>query len=598
MLLILMVAVVINVAIQFRNFSYERTLEKANTTAEFVRDGLTAHMVNGIMDKRDFFLDTIQNRKDIKQFWIIRGESVIKQFGKGFENEHPRDIIDQTVLQSGKTISTKIENTKEVTFRVTIPYVATAYGHPNCLECHNAKEGDVLGAISMEFDIKNTRYSGIITILKIIIFNLLFLIIALLLIHYFFKPITTLFSELGKMVFYANQGDFSKRISLQFKGSEQKVIDQINSFFTRLEETFHDLKQSLSTFVSHSINEHENPLETSQKIIHELSNIYKFKKTIELDKDCHEIFLRIATILSKNFNVTNYKIFLIDKEKNSKTLITQKVSSVDTCCCDLIEEEAELCRAYRTGSDVFSNEFENICPANQCAQGMLYVCIPVEINQDFLFIVELITTDQKEYDSYYQKLENIKNYLEAAKPILESKFLMKRLQESSLLDGLTGLYNRYFLEQFIEQFSRQIDRAEKSYAILMIDIDHFKQVNDTYGHDVGDTVIKELANVLKSSIRSSDMAIRYGGEEFLVFLYNPQQDKVRSITNKILYKFKEIEFKAQNKVFKKTLSVGIAYYPEQGRSIWQVIKYADMALYKAKENGRDQIVEFDLSFLT
>ena len=591
MLLVLMSAIVVNVAINFRDYSYKSALNKAHATAEYVRDGLTAHMVNGIMDKREFFLNNIKSHKDIKDFWIIRSPNVIAQFGPGFKNETARDDIDKKVLQSG-AMQYKIEETPDnVSLRVTIPYKASAYGSPNCLQCHNAKEGEVLGAISVKFDITDTRYTGMMTILKIILINIVFLIIALYSVNHFFKPILNLFNELRKMIQYANLGDYSKRVDLKLKGEGQEVITQINTLFEKLESTFQDLKNSLSTFVSSSHISCQNPLEESKKIINELSNIYKFKKTIELDRSYKDILERLYFILENRFNIQNYKFYLIDKEKNQRELLYFK-GDITQCDCSSVDKSTDLCRAYRTHSEVLSIDFEKVCQYCENKEGMQYLCIPFDINNEVSFVVSIFTDDLKEYHRIQDISKDIKNYFDAAKPVLESKFLMKKLKESSLKDALTGLYNRRFLENFIEKFTKQADRSEISYAVMMIDIDFFKMVNDSYGHDVGDSVIKELGFVLKTSIRASDIAIRYGGEEFLVLLYNPNKEKVIDIAQTISDKFKSIEFQAGNASFKKTLSIGIAYYPEQAESIWQAIKFADTALYVAKESGRDKIVEF------
>ncbi len=594
MLLILMTAIVINVALNFREYSYKSALDKANATAEYVRDGLTAHMVNSIMDKREFFLNNIKNHKDIKDFWIIRSPKVIEQFGPGFKNEGARDELDKEVIKTGKMRYEIEENSDKAILRVTIPYIASAYGSPNCLQCHNAKEGDVLGAISVKFDIQDTRNAGILTIAKIIGINIVFLIIALLSINYFFKPIVTLFQELSQMIRYAHMGDYSKRIKLKIKGEGQEVVEQINNLFEKLESTFKNLKNSLSTFVASSQISCQNPLEESQKIINELSNIYKFKKTIELDRTYKDIFERIYYILEERFHIKNYKFYLIDKEKNERELIHYK-GDISQCDCSDVDKNAELCRANRTHTEVLSIDFENVCHFCKASEGTEYLCIPFDINNELAIVLSIYTNDIEEYKHIQTIFTDIENYLEAAKPVLESKFLMQKLKESSLKDGLTGLYNRRFLESFIDKFAKQADRAEKSYAVMMIDIDFFKMVNDTYGHDVGDTVIKELGHILKNNIRSSDMAIRYGGEEFLVLLYNPDKEKVLNIAQNLADKFKNIEFQAGNTTFKKTLSIGIAYYQDQAESIWQAIKFADTALYAAKEGGRNRIIEFDPS---
>ena len=595
MLLVLMMAIVINVALNFRDYSYKSALDKANATAEYVRDGLTAHMVNGIMDKREFFLNNIKNHKDIQDFWIIRSPKVIEQFGAGYKNEGARDKLDEEVIKTGKVLYEIKESSDQAILRVTIPYIATAYGSPNCLECHDAKEGDVLGAISVKFDIQDTRNAGILTIAKIILINLIFLVIALLSINYFFKPIVNLFQELSRMIRYAHMGDYSRRIELDVKGNEgREVIEQINNLFEKLESTFNNLKNSLSTFVATSKISCQNPLEESQKIIKELSNIYKFKKTIELDRSYKDIFERLYYVLEHRFMIDFYKLYLINKEKNSRELLHSK-GNFGECDCSEVDRSADLCRAYRTKSEVLSVDFEEICTYCKLAKQVEYLCLPFEINSDYSVVLTIYTKSKEEYKRIQSILIHIENYFDAAKPVLESKFLMQKLKESALKDGLTGLYNRRFLENFIEKFAKQADRASISYAVLMIDIDFFKMINDTYGHDMGDIVIKRLAEIIKSNIRSSDLAIRYGGEEFLVMLYNPDHSKVASIAQKLADEFKSHEFQTGGVVFKKTISIGIAYYPDQAESIWQAIKFADTALYAAKEGGRDKIVEFDPS---
>ncbi|HIP15121.1 MAG TPA: GGDEF domain-containing protein, partial [Sulfurimonas autotrophica] len=137
LLLLFSIAIMINAAINFRQYAYKNAIEKSKMTAEIVRDGLTAHMINGIMDKRAFFLRSISNTKDIKHLWIIRAKNVIDQFGEGLSNERPRDEIDKKVMQTGKAIREIYETTDSATLRVTIPYKASAYSEPNCLECHN-----------------------------------------------------------------------------------------------------------------------------------------------------------------------------------------------------------------------------------------------------------------------------------------------------------------------------------------------------------------------------------------------------------------------------------------------------------------------------
>jgi diguanylate cyclase (GGDEF)-like protein len=206
--------------------------------------------------------------------------------------------------------------------------------------------------------------------------------------------------------------------------------------------------------------------------------------------------------------------------------------------------------------------------------------------------------DELDIAKYTSYMPSITNYLEAAKPVIESNLLMDKLHDTSLRDGMTNLYNRRFLENFIDKVMSQVRRAEETYHVMMLDVDFFKMVNDTYGHDVGDTVIVELAKVLKNNTREADLAIRYGGEEFLVMLYNSTDEGALMVAKKIHQEFGKLRFDVGGgKTLQKTISIGISKFPTDGDTIWKCIKYADTALYNAKDTGRNKIVEFEDSMM-
>jgi diguanylate cyclase (GGDEF)-like protein len=170
---------------------------------------------------------------------------------------------------------------------------------------------------------------------------------------------------------------------------------------------------------------------------------------------------------------------------------------------------------------------------------------------------------------------------------------IQKVKYLTVVDPMTTLYNRRFLENFIDKFVSQSQRQKTNFSILMFDIDFFKKVNDTYGHDVGDKVIVKLAEILRAQTRKSDLAIRYGGEEFLVLLHNATDDGAIMVAQKIKDAFSSVVFNVgKNEQMKKTISIGIAKYPKDADSIWQTIKYADIALYVAKTTGRDKIVTY------
>jgi diguanylate cyclase (GGDEF)-like protein len=208
-------------------------------------------------------------------------------------------------------------------------------------------------------------------------------------------------------------------------------------------------------------------------------------------------------------------------------------------------------------------------------------------------VLSILANKKEEINTVQSLIPSIKNYLEAAKPVIESRILMDTLRDTSLRDGMTGLHNRRFLEEVIDKIMSQSERNKDTYSIMMLDVDWFKMVNDTYGHDIGDKVIVEIGKVLKENIRDADLAIRYGGEEFIVMLHNSTPEGALLVAKKIHSAFGNLIFNVgPGETMQKTMSIGIAKYPTDGDTIWKCIKYADTALYVAKDTGRNKIVEF------
>ncbi|MCW8895311.1 GGDEF domain-containing protein [Sulfurimonas sp.] len=591
MLLGLTAATIINISLNFRDYSIKSAVEKAQMASNIVKDGLTSHMVHGIMDKRQYFLNQISSNPDVEFLRLIRADSVVKQYGPGLNEETLRDAIDKEVMRTGEMVKSIKETSKAIKLRVTIPYKATVdNSESNCLNCHNVQKDEVLGAISMEFDISHMRNSGMMTILKILGINLLFIVIALILINYYVAPYMKLFSNLQTGVKMASLGDFTHKFSSKVGGDAKKVIDQMNSLFGKMQETFGDIKENLSTFVPQGCATSSNdPLYEANTIINELSDIYKFKKTIELDESKDMVYFRIIDILKLKYEIEDFTFYQINNVTQKRLLIH---SCSDSICFDNVDHNAGECRAYRTKSDVISTEFVNLCQ-NCDPKGLEYVCIPFNINADSSLLISIKAKTPDEVNKITSSMASIKNYLEAAKPVIESRILMDKLRDTSLRDGMTGLYNRRFLEELIDKIMSQATRNDDTYHVMMLDVDFFKMVNDTYGHDIGDKVIVELAAILKNSIRSSDLAIRYGGEEFVIMLQNATKESAMKIAKKIHSQFGNTIFDvAPNESIQKTMSIGIAKFPTDGDTIWKCIKYADTALYEAKNTGRNKIVEF------
>lgn len=591
MLLGITIATIVNISLNFREYSITSAIDKAKMTATIVKDGLTAHMVNGIMDKREYFMDKVSNNDGIKSLWLVRSENVTKQFGEGFHSETARDATDAKVLRTGEMIKEVHEDANQIILRVTIPYNAESNGgSPNCLSCHDVKNNETLGAISMEFDISAVRNSGLITIIKILGINLLFIVVVLFLLNHYITPYTKLFTNLRMGIKRAHSGDFTHQFETTVGGDAKLIISQMNTLFGKMQETFGDIKYNLATFIPDGCVSSADPLHEAKTIIGELSDIYKFKKTIELDSSKDMVFIRITDILKTKFEITHFAFYEVNNISSERKLIY--ISEGASICKPEVEKNALECRAHRTKTDVISTEFINLCQTCD-AKELKYVCIPFSINADNALIISMTAKTDEELSRMNSHSLSIKNYLEAAKPVIESKILMDKLRDTSLRDGMTGLYNRRFLEEFIDKIMSQAQREKETYSVMMLDVDFFKMVNDTYGHDVGDRVIVEIGKVLKDNIRNADLAIRYGGEEFVVMLHNANDEGALEVARKIHSAFASIIFDVGNgETMRKTMSIGMSKFPQDGDTIWKCIKFADTALYKAKTTGRNKIVVY------
>jgi diguanylate cyclase (GGDEF)-like protein len=166
--------------------------------------------------------------------------------------------------------------------------------------------------------------------------------------------------------------------------------------------------------------------------------------------------------------------------------------------------------------------------------------------------------------------------------------LQERLKEQALRDPLTGVYNRRYFNQVIEQEIPRSKRYDHPIGFLMIDVNHFKEINDRYGHQVGDEVLQEVAKLLEGQVRGSDVVVRYGGDEFLLLLIETNGE-TKSVKQRILE-----EVARQNETnpvfdFPVTFSIGIAHWkPDGPRTVSEVLNKADMLMYEEKrlQKGR------------
>ena len=574
-----------------KNNSLKSSVHNAVQLSEVIKNGLTAHMINANMDQVDTYINSIASVKNITKFWIVRNTSVEEQYGL-VEKYRPKDEIDKKVLETGQVIYELNEKLFHTNMRITVPYKAVLGNGVNCLSCHNGSQGDTLGAISMELDMSELKDIGLETIYLIPIIMIIGLLLILLIFKRKLNQYSLVFDNLSKSLNSAATGRFKK---IQYPHGLSKdmmiLMDKFNNLMTSFRNTATDIDKKLKGFIGSKINTQVNPLEDSKEIVLNLSNLYQFKKEIELDNTKEEIYNRLSEIFINQFNIKNFTFIEICTSKQKMTTIKEVGNSF--YCKQNIENEPHLCRAARTKNDVISTDFHHTCPYFK-EENKFHYCISTGISKNIYLIINFVFDTKENLDSLKDKISYIKSYINESAPSIEVKLLMDALQQSAFRDGLTGLYNRKFLEEHSKKLIPQAIRDKFNIGVLLLDMDHFKAVNDEYGHDIGDKVLKELSRILNESLRESDIIIRYGGEEFIVLLVNVKtEEDAIAVANKIRMRVSEneIDVYAGSKL-RKTISIGLSMFPEDSNSLDSVIKNADIALYEAKSKGRNQVVRF------
>jgi PAS domain S-box/diguanylate cyclase (GGDEF) domain len=224
-----------------------------------------------------------------------------------------------------------------------------------------------------------------------------------------------------------------------------------------------------------------------------------------------------------------------------------------------------------------------------------HLCVPMIAQGDALGLLCLASEESGQLSGDQQRLATaVAEHIALA---LANLKLREALEYQSIRDSLTGLYNRRYLEESLEREINRAQRQKFGLGVIMIDIDHFKNYNDNFGHDAGDIVLQQLGNILQKNVRGSDIACRYGGEEFTLILPEITLELVQERAEEIRVEVEKLKLKHHYQDLGQiTLSLGIAIFPNQGLTGESVMRAADTALYQAKEEGRNRVCVFGSNF--
>jgi diguanylate cyclase (GGDEF)-like protein/PAS domain S-box-containing protein len=310
----------------------------------------------------------------------------------------------------------------------------------------------------------------------------------------------------------------------------------------------------------------------------------------ELLQSCinrEEVFAAALGFAPKIFPASRGAVALLNPSRN----LTDVIGSWTDCRFPALEFEPAACWALRTGHPHMVPAGDLTAPcAHAAGVTVSYLCVPILAQGETLGIM------------HFQAVEEGPQ-LEGAELSFKTTFagqvglslanirLREALRIQSVRDVLTGLYNRRYLEETLEREVRRAARAQQSLGILMIDLDHFKTFNDSYGHDAGDAVLRETGASLTKGVRAEDFVCRFGGEEFVVMMPTADLKSACARAERLRLKMKELTILHQGEAMGMvTISIGVACFPEHGMSPKELMAAADAALYQAKRAGRDQVV--------
>jgi diguanylate cyclase (GGDEF)-like protein/PAS domain S-box-containing protein len=373
------------------------------------------------------------------------------------------------------------------------------------------------------------------------------------------------------------------------KQNQQTLEEQILERTVQLADTNTRLQQELLAKDSarREFDQHnEQMMEELKQRSERATLLAKMGELLQSCVNLDEVFATALGFAPKIFPTARGAMVLL----NASRSLAEVIGSWSDCRLPAVEFEPADCWALRTGHPHLVSAGDLTAPcAHAAGVKNTYLCIPILAQGETLGLLHLQATDEApELNS--SELSFKTTFAAQVGLSIANIRLREALRTQSVRDALTGLYNRRYLEEVLEREVRRAARAAQSLGVLMIDLDHFKNFNDTYGHDAGDAVLRETGSSLSRGIRAEDFVCRFGGEEFVVILPTANLEAACGRAERLRLKMKELTILHHGRSMGMlTVSIGVAVFPEHGVSPKELMAAADAALYEAKRRGRDQV---------
>ena len=317
------------------------------------------------------------------------------------------------------------------------------------------------------------------------------------------------------------------------------------------------------------------------KILNEVSDFLQACLTVE------EACLAISSFVEPLFPNCSGAIFMANNSRNQVSRVAiwgRQLQSID-------QFTPQDCWALRRGA---VHHVDQSLQGLKChhvygnLQEFSTLCVPMIAQGETLGLLYLNSNNKAEISLIEQQLA--RTVAEQVSMAIANLQLRETLQQQSIRDPLTGLFNRRYLDEFFDQEIKRASRNDHGIGVIMLDIDHFKQFNDTYGHDAGDFVLQQVGQLLSRSVRGSDIACRYGGEEMTLLLPESSLAATARRAEEVCRRIRDLKLNYKGQLLPNvTLSLGVACFPEHGVTRVSLLRAADEALYRAKDGGRDQV---------
>ncbi|GEM_PF-3396819 len=314
-----------------------------------------------------------------------------------------------------------------------------------------------------------------------------------------------------------------------------------------------------------------------------LQAIYRIGEEIKNLSDVENFFRRVLLIIKDVLKIEG-KYFLLVPEGNSLKVVAQVGANENVVGLRMPTDKGLSTYAFKHRVPVISNDVSRDLrfyptPGEDVKSE---IAIPVIIRNKVVGVIDIESKEKDSFSMYDRQF--IEAVAGTIAPVLQAAEVMLRLKELAFIDSLTGAYTYAYLENEFERLISTADRDRRKFALVFIDLDSLKRVNDTMGHLYGDRLLTLLVEVFKRNLRKSDFIVRYGGDEFIVILWGSDREEAVSTIERI----KEIfEKESLEKIGGETekphsFSYGVAIYPEHGKKLTKLIKEADSEMYRFK----------------